>query len=307
MSNGLEPRVALGHMRGMTLPLDHLVLPVAGLDVAQARLGALGFTVAPNGIHPFGTANCCVHLKGGTFLEPLAIGDRSVADAAARDGNVFVARDRAFRDRHGEEGFSALVFGTIDAGADDSRFRAGSISAGNMLEFSRPFVDAQGKADTASFRLAFAAEAASPDIFFFACERVNAPKVDRGALERHANGVSSLTGVVAVGGAPSTHRDFLRQLTGAEAISDDASGFAIDAGNGTVIVVDTDTAKSRYGIAAPAGNGLQLAAAIFGVADLAVAEKLFKANAISYERRDRKILVPPAAGQGTTFVFEATT
>lgn len=294
-------------MRGMTLPLDHLVLPAADLGVARARLGALGFTVAPNGIHPFGTTNCCVYLKGGTFLEPLAIGDRSVADAAARDGNVFVARDRAFRNHLGDEGFSALVFGTTDAEADDRRFHNSSISAGNMLEFSRPFVDAQGKADTASFRLAFAAEAASPDIFFFACERVNAPKIDRSALEKHANGVSGLGGVVAVAVGQSEHSDFLQQLTGAEAIGDDASGFAIDAGNGTILVVDAEAAKSRYGIAAPAGNGLQLAAVIFGVADLAVAEKLFKANAISYERRDDRILVPPAAGQGATFVFEATT
>lgn len=294
-------------MRGMTLPLDHLVLPVADLDVARARLNALGFTVAPNGIHPFGTANCCVYLKGGTFLEPLAIGDRAFADAAARDGNVFVARDRVFRDRHGEEGFSALVFGTTDAEADDRRFHNRSISAGRMLEFSRPFIDAEGKADTASFRLAFAAETASPDAFFFACERVNAPKVDRSTLENHANGVSDLRGVVAVAPAPPEHRDFLRQLTGAEASGDDASGFAIDAGNGTFIVVDAEAAKSRYGITAPEGNGLQLAAAIFSVADLAAAEKLFKKNAISYERRDDRILVQPAAGQGATFVFEATT
>lgn len=292
----------------MTLPIDHLVLPVKNLDVARARYGALGFTVAPDGVHPFGTVNCCVYLKGGTFLEPLAIGDRTVADAAARDGNVFVARDRAFRDHRGDEGFSALVFGTENASADDSRFRAGGISAGNMLEFSRPFIDTAGKADTASFRLAFAAEATSPDIFFFACERVNAPKVDRSALERHANGVSSLTGVVAVADAPSEHRDFLRQLAGADPTGDDASGLTIDAGNSTVLVVGAEVAKkSRYGIAAPAGNGLQLAAVIFGVADPAAAEKLFKANAISYERRDDRILVPPAAGQGAIFVFEATT
>ena len=56
-------------------PLDHVVLPVADLGVARARLTALGFTVAPDGLHPFGTANCCVYLADGTFLEPLAVGD----------------------------------------------------------------------------------------------------------------------------------------------------------------------------------------------------------------------------------------
>ncbi len=74
-------------------PLDHLVLPTAGLDTARQRLEALGFTVAPMGVHPFGTRNCCVYLADGTFMEPLAIGDAAVADDAARAGNVFVARD----------------------------------------------------------------------------------------------------------------------------------------------------------------------------------------------------------------------
>ena len=59
------------------------------LGVARTRLTALGFTVAPNGVHPFGTANCCVYLSDGTFLEPLAIDDAVQANATARAGNVF--------------------------------------------------------------------------------------------------------------------------------------------------------------------------------------------------------------------------
>ena len=60
-------------------PLDHLVLPTASLDVARARLTSLGFVVAPTGIHPFGTENCCVFLADGTYLEPLAVGDEQAA------------------------------------------------------------------------------------------------------------------------------------------------------------------------------------------------------------------------------------
>ncbi|RVA54992.1 VOC family protein, partial [Mesorhizobium sp. M7A.F.Ca.CA.001.08.1.1] len=58
-----------------THPLDHLVLPTQSLEVARARLAALGFVVAPTGIHPFGTENCCVFLADGTYLEPLSVGD----------------------------------------------------------------------------------------------------------------------------------------------------------------------------------------------------------------------------------------
>ncbi len=53
--------------------LDHVVLPVASLEVARARYEALGFTVAPNGLHPFGTENCCIYLEDETMLEPLAM------------------------------------------------------------------------------------------------------------------------------------------------------------------------------------------------------------------------------------------
>ncbi|RUW46049.1 VOC family protein, partial [Mesorhizobium sp. M8A.F.Ca.ET.021.01.1.1] len=64
-------------------PLDHLVLPTQTVDTARIRLTALGFVVAPTGIHPFGTENCCVFLADGTYLEPLAIGSEQAATEAA--------------------------------------------------------------------------------------------------------------------------------------------------------------------------------------------------------------------------------
>ncbi|TIU44722.1 MAG: VOC family protein, partial [Mesorhizobium sp.] len=70
---------------------------------------------APTGIHPFGTENCCVFFTDGTYLEPLAIGNEQTADLAISEGNVFVARDRLYRQTLGEEGFSAVVFGTANA------------------------------------------------------------------------------------------------------------------------------------------------------------------------------------------------
>ncbi|SPZ34390.1 putative lactoylglutathione lyase [Agrobacterium tumefaciens] len=46
----------------MTKPysVDHLVLPVEVIGVAVKRLVSLGFTVAPEALHPFGTQNACV-------------------------------------------------------------------------------------------------------------------------------------------------------------------------------------------------------------------------------------------------------
>ncbi len=82
--------------------LDHLVLPVIDLVTARQRLSRLGFTVAADARHPFGTENACVFFRDDTYLEPLAVGSREDCLAAVRAGNVFVARDQAFRFRRGE-------------------------------------------------------------------------------------------------------------------------------------------------------------------------------------------------------------
>ncbi|MGB7285689.1 MAG: VOC family protein, partial [Salaquimonas sp.] len=175
------------------LNVDHLVLPVTNLEICRKRLSALGFTVAPDALHPFGTENACVFFRDGTYLEPLAIGHRETCEKAALKGNMFVARDQAYRFRRGDEGFSALVLATDDADGDHKSFQKLGISAGRQLKFSRMFKDKDGKESEGAFKLSFAADLRSPDSFFFTCERMNVPKIDRSALEKHANGAVSIT------------------------------------------------------------------------------------------------------------------
>ena len=102
--------------------LDHLVLPVTDLATARERYAQLGFTVAADALHPFGTENACVFLADKTYLEPLGIAKREECEAAALAGNVFVARDQAYRFRRGHDGFSAVVLSSDDAAADHARF-----------------------------------------------------------------------------------------------------------------------------------------------------------------------------------------
>ncbi|WP_406871829.1 VOC family protein [Aminobacter sp. P9b] len=271
-------------------PLDHVVLPTADLAIARQRLTALGFTVSPVGIHPFGTVNCCVYLGDGTFLEPLAIGDSAAAGEAVAAGNVFVGRDSAFRNAHGDEGFSAVVFGTNDADADHSEFVAAGVSAGPRLDFSRPFVDASGQSDVASFRLAFAAEPGSQgDAFFFTCERVNAPDVDRSALQAHANGARRVLAVEA---------SVAEQAVAAELLATVARS-SVDA------VSDIPLANARLAVRAMAGSsGLRLDAMVFAVDDLAVARALLARNGIAHDLSGQRLVIPPAPGQGAAFIFE---
>jgi hypothetical protein len=105
--------------------IDHCVLPVADLGVARQRLTALGFTVAPEGVHPFGTKNACVYFADDTFLEPLARGNAGAISQAGGGRQCLRLARRGLRRAHGEEGFSALVFKTDDADADHEAFSQG--------------------------------------------------------------------------------------------------------------------------------------------------------------------------------------
>jgi hypothetical protein len=280
-------------------PIDHCVLPTADLRTARKRLTALGFTVAPNGLHPFGTENCCVYFADGTFIEPLAVTDPVKAGIASMRGNVFTARDAAFRYRLGEEGFSALVFGSEDAAADYREFARAGISAGRILNFSRPFVDAGGRSDTASFKLAFAADLRAPDAFFVTCERVNAPAVDRSALQKHKNGVRRIEAIVLEAPEPADFAAFLQHVVCARP-EQAPDGLRFAAANGEVLV--RRSAKPR-GRPTP---GLRLEEIVFGVESLDKVVSVFDTSAIRHHVADAgRLTVPRAAGQGATFVFQA--
>lgn len=271
--------------------LDHLVLPTADLVTARTRLAALGFTVAPEGVHPFGTRNACVYFENGTFMEPLAIGDGAAVETAADAGNSFILRDRLFREAYGEEGLSAVVLSTRDAEADHAAFVDAGISAGAMVEFSRPSIDAEGRTDVASFRLAFASEG-SPGTFVFTCERRKVPAIDRSTLERHANTVTRIARIDAVSDDPDTFARFLRMVADAG----EAAGREVVLEDNTVLRIAGDSSAS----------GARFAGVTFGVRDLGATAALFNANGIDYEIRENALRVPPVPGQGVDFTFEET-
>ncbi|HHZ07794.1 MAG TPA: VOC family protein [Rhizobiales bacterium] len=274
--------------------IDHLVLPTAGVDTARRRLSALGFTVAPDGIHPFGTANCCVYLADGTFLEPLALRDGVAAAAAIAAGNVFVARDHVFRAMRGEEGLSAIVLASDDADADHAAFVEAGISGGDMLAFSREARDAAGNIGTASFRLAFATDAETADAFLFTCQRINVPAIDRGALERHDNGVTGMREIVVGDGADS----FLR-LVGRAAGKDGG-----ETARGVVLANAVVRPANRADPSPVGDDGATMSAIVFAVDGIGRTKDALEAGGISCWSDGGRLVVPPAPGQGAVFIFE---
>jgi hypothetical protein len=291
------------HSNSIAQTIDHLVLPVADLPTARARLTALGFTVAPDGIHPFGTANCCVYFAEGPYLEPLAVVDREKTAAEARDGNVFAAHDGAYRVGVAEEGFSSIAIGSGNAAAEHARFVAAGISAGRMFEFSRPFIDAAGREDTATFRVAFATERQVPHVLLFAVERVKVPQVDRRPLQAHPNGVTGVCKVLLSAAEPHRLAALLAEVFGAQLSLGNDGELALAAANAGIVVTPPAALEEAFGIAAH--GSLTLAVGIvLRVADLDSTEALLRAGQIAFERRGARLIVPPAPGQGAAFIFE---
>ncbi len=292
----------------MPRPLDHLVLPVADLDVARARHQALGFTVAPAAQHPFGTENACIFFADGTYLEPLAIASREGCEAAAIAGNVFVARDQAFRFRNGQEGLSAFVVGSQDAHADHLRFEAAGLSGGPMLEFARVMTGADGVAADARFRLAFAADLRSPDFYTVAVERVQVPALDRSALIAHENGVTGIAEVVLTEQNPTDFQYFLQEVANNRAVEAHSFGMSIALDGARISVLTPEGFDAWYGgTAGEATRGLRGRAVVFSVADLPGLAARLQNTGIAMRRIGGHILVDAASGQGAIYAFKDMT
>jgi hypothetical protein len=283
-------------------PLDHLVLPVACLAAARDRLTQLGFTVAPEGVHPFGTTNCCVFFSDGTFLEPLAVADPALAERKSAAGNVFTRHALQFRSRYGTEGFSALVFGTPNAARDHEAFLERGISAGDILNFGRDFVAADGSRDRAAFRLAFARADEAPNCLFFTCERVAVPKADRSALLSHSNGVTGIAQVFMSARDPSALAGFLEDVSGAAARPIDG-GVSLRTGSFELQVLTPPALASLTRLSQDDDPEAKFRAVAFAGADAGALEAKLTRAGVDSHRTPAGLVVPPKAGQGAAFIF----
>lgn len=289
--------------------LDHLVLPVPDLAVSEARHRALGFTVAAEARHPFGTENACVFFSDGTYLEPLAVASREECEAAAIAGNVFVARDRAFRFRNGDNGFSAMVVASPDAEADHERFRRLGMSGGDALSFSRPVKLPDGDERTASFKLAFAGDLRAPDFLAFAVERLNMPTAGGDALTRHANGASGISEIVLSEPNPTDFQYFLQEMADNREVEAHSFGLTIALEGATINVLNPEGMRVWFGRQQAAGGqgdgrGLRGRAIVFRTGDLEALAEHFAAAGIVSRKIGSRLIVDEMPGQGAIYAFE---
>lgn len=284
--------------------VDHVVMPVETLDGARQTFEALGFTVAPDAVHPFGTGNACVFLADGTYLEPLAVLDRDLAETRAAGGNAFLQRDLSYRLRHPLPGYSGIALLSRNAIVDREAFAASGYDGGELLEFGRLFKMPDGDSLDLSFRLAFATDRLAPAFFVFACQRLFDFTPDRGALTTHANGVVGLARLVFSAREPERHQAFLESTLGSAAIVVNSLGLTLAMANVVADILAPDGLAARYGIADLGEAELRLAGLVFETADVEHVRRLLDAAGLSAIDRPGRLVVPLTPTGAAFLAFE---
>ncbi|WP_206453918.1 VOC family protein [Aurantimonas marina] len=286
-----------------TRALDHVVLPFASLDEARGLLTGLGFTVAPDAVHPFGTGNACVFFADGTYFEPLAIADPAAYQAAKTAGNLFVARDAGFRSRHNLPSISALAFRSVDAVGDRAALAQNRLAEAELVEFSRNFQTPAGVDGSVSFRLAFASAEPDSHVYFFFCQLLHAEAPDRSALTHHANGVSGLARIVLSDHSPDKSRELLATVSDARADESGHGELCFELANTSLHVLSNASLVENYGVEQDAPGGLSVRGIVLNVADMAAPRACLAAGGYSAKMTGGRLVVPFGAN-GSFIAFE---
>jgi hypothetical protein len=283
-------------------PIDHLVLPVTTLSLARSRLAGLGFTVAPDAVHPFGTGNCCVFFRNRTYLEPITLLDRAAADMAAAEGLAFVKRLKRFTERQGE-GFAMVALTSVDAEADRAAFAAAGFAGGPLHRFARPATLPDGEAGEIGVVLADIGSPATQDAGFFACQHLAKDVLFQEPFLEHANGATGIVSVVAVAENPADFHMLLETATGTRELHATSLGIEAQVEGHTIAILTPDGFRARYERAAPnPRRGMLFAAFDLEVADLARASaQVGRAG----RQVGSRLVVPPGPGLNAVVAFRS--
>jgi hypothetical protein len=282
--------------------IDHLVLPVTTLNLARSRLTSLGFKVAPDAQHPFGTGNCCVFLKDRTYLEPITIIDRTAADIAAAEGLVFVKRLKRFTERRGE-GFAMAALASKDADADRVAFEKAKIGGGEVYRFSRKAKLPDGSEREIGVATAFTDFPAAADASFFVCQHLDKDVLFQPEYLDHPNGAVGISSVVAVAENPADFQTFLTGAVGRRKVKTTASEVDVEAKGRSFIILTPAGFRDRYDLDPPSPRrGMLFAAFEIKVMEIGRAAGYAGRNAIRHEDR---VVVPAAPGLGAVVAFRS--
>lgn len=286
----------------MSRGLDHVVHLVRDLDAAGEVYDLLGFTVGARNHHPWGTDNRIVQVPG-FFIELLQVVDAERIPPGGEGRLSFGAVNAAFLARNGE-GLSMLALEGRDPEAEKAAIDAAGFGGFSTFDFVRTGRKPDGREVEVGFTLVFARDPAQPDFTAFTCTQRRPENFWSPDLQRHANRVEAVAGIVLVADDPAAQAPLVAAISGAPAVAADDGAVAADTPRGRIEVMRRADFTQRYGVPAPGSGGLRLAAVRFvtpGAADLG---RALAARGMLERSASGHIVVPPSAAMGAALVLE---
>lgn len=277
--------------------IDHIVLCVRDLEAARDRFVAMGFTLTPPAIHPFGTGNSLAQM-GSSFIELLAVTDPERIPPHGDGRFSFAAHNADFLSRR--EGMSMLVISSEDARADEARWRKAGLKTFEPVYFERAAKLPDGSEAKVAFTIAFVLNEKMPDAIFFCCQQ-HAPDVFwQPDYQRHRNGALDFSGVTLVAEEPQSHAEFFEQLFGGGSVSADGERLKVRSALGKIQVITPAAVSARFAgnVDQNPGSEARFLAAAVRVTSLDAADRCLERGGIERQREKDRIVIPPRAACG---------
>lgn len=286
----------------MTRGIDHLVLAVHDLEKARAFYAALGFTLTPRAVHPWGTTNHLAQLHG-CFLELLAVPEPAKI-APAKPGEFgFGPFNRDFLARR--QGMSMLVFQSGDARRDQAEFASSGLHTYAPFDFGREAKLPDGTVARVDFSLAFVTDPRMPEAAFFACQQ-HAPKYFwKADYQAHANGARGIAEVIMVAPEPTALADFFAKLQGRESVRADGGELRVATARGRIAALTPAAFAARFPGASPAAATPHFAAFRITGVDPAAQSTRLAAAGIPHRASEDAVQIPAAAAFGVAIELAA--
>ncbi|MDH3690585.1 MAG: VOC family protein [Gammaproteobacteria bacterium] len=286
----------------MTRGIDHLVINVRRLEAAVSRYKALGFTITPRAVHPFGTANHLVQLRGN-FLELVTV----VNDAAIVPPKVgqfsFGAFCRNYQEKR--DGMSMLVFHSDDARADQAEFISSGLNTYAPFDFSRKATLPDGSQVTVGFSLAFVTHPAMPEAAFFCCQQHAPQHFWREEYQTHPNGAEFVSKVYMVADKPASLQGFFRAMHSADNVLLRGDELRIRTALGQISVIRPADFLNRFPRAHVVGAPTTPHFAGFQVKVVSLdrVKQILKTNSVVFMQRSASVYVRPTHAFGLVIEF----
>ena len=282
-------------LRSLVGGVDHVVIAAKNLGKAAAAWQALGFTIAPRGVHSdaMGTANHTI-MFGPDYLELLAVLKPTPAN---EDTRKLLAR---------REGIERAALATDDTDGLAKAMRKQGFEPVGPLHFDRRVELPNGKSAQANFSACrWPARAAVCGMGLFACHHHTPKHVWLKHLQSHANTARRIKRIKMLSGAPREAAQQLAKLTGRAAVRlADGSYRVVSARNRAefIFMPPALVAKRNEGVTMPAWPENVAMGLTIEVEDFAEARKIIGGKGILKRNR---LVVPPAFANGIVLCFEA--